>query len=129
MKLFGLTVVLSLLVPLLPGLVWSRPIFLNSQYPELPTSNLNTANCYFQTADGRILNLDRLCKTPDNNGRISESRVNNSEVSSGESRTPEAPINNSGSNAVTKPCYGLDENGRPCGAAGNQRGENQTSSP
>jgi hypothetical protein len=119
LKILRLTVVFSLLIPLLPEIVWTRPIFL-SQYPELQNSDLDSASCYFQTADGRILNLDRLCgrssnNTSNNNSETAEPTVNNTEVRTEPVIAPPPPVNNSPNNSGNQPCFGLDQNGRPCG--------------
>ena len=48
------------LTPLTTEIAFSRPIFPSSQYPEVQ-SEINLPICYIQTADGRTLNLQKLC--------------------------------------------------------------------
>ena len=63
LKLFRLTAVLSaVLMPLIAETAFDRPIALGSQYPVVPSSDMGKPVCYMQTADGRVLNLNSLCK-------------------------------------------------------------------
>ncbi len=113
-RFFPLTAALStILMTLWPSVVLARPLIINSRYPEVPNSNVNTLICYLQTDDGTTLDLDRLCnKTDENNSSRSTERT-----SAGRS---------SGSNLSPSQCYVFDANGRPCAATTNENQENRT---
>ena len=53
-----LSVVLNFLIT---GVAKSDPISASSQYPEAQKSKVNEPLCYMQTADGRILDLQKMC--------------------------------------------------------------------
>lgn len=79
--------VIFLLSP--PGLAQIRTDFLQSQYPAVPEAEITTPACYIQINTGERLNLENLCNPP-------------------EKEADERPTNS------TRPCFGLDERGRPC---------------
>lgn len=113
-RFFPLTAALStIFMTCWSSVVLARPLIINSRYPEVPNSNVNTLICYLQTDDGTTLDLDRLCnKTDENNSTRSTDRT-----SAGRS---------SGSNLSPGQCYVFDANGRPCTATTNENQENRT---
>lgn len=62
LKFLGLTVCLSTVTLVsTPEIVLSRSLFVNTAYPSVPKSNLNSLICYLQTQDDQIINLYQLC--------------------------------------------------------------------
>ena len=109
---FPLTLALStIFMTLWPSVVLARPLIINSRYPEVPNSNVNTLMCYLQTPDGTTLDLDRLCQKTDENSNSSSA----GSTSAGRS---------SGSNLSGGQCYVFDAAGRPCAAPTSQDQEN-----
>lgn len=114
-RFFPLTAALSIIfIQLWPSVVLTRPLIINSRYPEVPNSNVNTLMCYLQTEDGTTLDLDSLCKESGDNRSRSAGRT-----SVGRS---------SGSNLGAGQCYVFDAAGRPCGAATSEGQENRLDS-
>ncbi len=77
----------------------SRPLDAISQYPEVQNSQAGLPLCYIQTADGRMINLEKLCGSSfpaktNSSGNTSIPVMNNS---SGNVRAP--VMNNSSGNA------------------------------
>lgn len=63
LKSFHLTAVLSATwILFIAESTFSRPLTTGDKYPVVPKSDTNKLICYIQTADGRTLNLDSLCK-------------------------------------------------------------------
>ncbi|HBB35038.1 MAG TPA: hypothetical protein DDZ80_09555 [Cyanobacteria bacterium UBA8803] len=81
----------TFLLVFLPEVALTNPLSVNSQFPVIPNSEVDTLVCYMETEDGQILNLESLCKkaNPD-----SENRPSNS-------------VN-------TAQCFLVDPDGRPC---------------
>ena len=70
-----------------------------SQYPEVPTSDIDLLSCYMQTVDGKTLDLDSLCeKMPEDSD--SSSSANSSK--------------DSANSLAASKCYIFDAAGRPC---------------
>lgn len=62
LRCFCLAAALSVaLTPLLTKVAFSRPLSPRSQYPEVQNSRVDLPICYIQTADGRTVDLQRLC--------------------------------------------------------------------
>lgn len=104
----------SIFMTLLPSVVLSRPLIINSRYPEVPNSDTNALFCYLQTTDGRTLDLDSLCKKTSGGNTSSSVRPSSVRPSS------------SGSNLGAGQCYAFDAAGRPCGATTNEERQNNT---
>lgn len=105
LKLFSVTATLStILVPLLPNVVLSFPVAVDSPYPEVSGSNMDSLICYVQTEDGRTIDLNNLCrKTSENNS-------------------------SSGISFGTGGCYLFDATGRPCTASAGESQKNTINS-
>jgi len=62
LKCFFLPTTLSvILIPFMAEVAFSRPVFSDSQHPKVHNSEVDLPLCYIQTADGRTLNLQKLC--------------------------------------------------------------------
>jgi hypothetical protein len=78
LKYFHLIAALSAAsIPFIAETAFSRPLTASSRYPVVPSSDSGELFCYMQTADGRTLDLSRLC----GNKPSGESQVVISEVS------------------------------------------------
>lgn len=95
LKSFHLTVAISSIFTLLPGIALSNPLSVSSSLPVVVNSNSDSFVCYMRTTDGKTINLDSLCKKdqPDSNKNS---------------------ITKANSNSGSGQCYFLDANGRPC---------------
>jgi hypothetical protein len=61
-SVFSVSSVLSAtLIPLLAEIAVSSPVAAQSIYPLVENADTTPPLCYMQTADGRVLQLDRLC--------------------------------------------------------------------
>lgn len=49
------------LILFMTEVTFSRPVFSDSQHPKVQNSEVDLPLCYMQTADGRTLNLQKLC--------------------------------------------------------------------
>lgn len=61
LRLFYLAAVSVALNLIMTKVAFSRPISASSQYPEVQNSDVDVPLCYLQTADGRTLDLQKLC--------------------------------------------------------------------
>jgi hypothetical protein len=102
LRFFHLTAALpTILISLLPEVVFSRSLSVDSKYSELPITNIQTLVCYMRTEDGKIIDLSSLCK-----------------------KTPRDLDSNSGRGDGLGQCYFLDGTERPCISTANQRQNN-----
>ena len=63
MKLcFQNLVLLASLTPFICGVTFSLALSIDSQYPEVPSSDIDLPGCYIQTTNSRVFNLDSLCR-------------------------------------------------------------------
>ena len=89
LKFFHLTVAISAVFTVLPGIALGRPLSVSLPYPVVPNSDAESMVCYIKTEDGITINLESLCK-----------------------KTPTASDSNS--NSGSGKCYFIDSAGRPC---------------
>jgi len=88
LKYFNLpTALFFVLTPLMAKTTFSLPVPTGAQNPKVQNPEINLPVCYLQTADGRILNLQRLC------GQASPTITNPSSTTAPSSRiSPSATV-------------------------------------
>lgn len=89
LNFFHLTVAVSAVFTVLPGIALGRPLSVSLPYPVVPNSDAESMVCYIKTENGITINLESLCK-----------------------KTPTASDSNSDSGSGK--CYFIDSAGRPC---------------